>query len=107
MNWKDYSSLKSGSKVSFVKEKVTTREAVAEVTDDDGNVTTAGVSSQNAYTVLERKSYNPDTGAESTVEDRLSLVDMEQKKAQLTAEKDRAQAELTEVGKMITDIKAL
>ena len=43
MNWKDYSSLKSGSKVSFAKEKQTTKEAVAkvdEVRDDDGNITT-------------------------------------------------------------------
>ena len=40
MNWKDYSSLKSGGKVSFAKEKQTTREAVDavdEVRGDDGN----------------------------------------------------------------------
>ena len=99
MHYEDYSTLKAGSKVAF-KEIA----AVAEVKDSDGYVTTA---SQNAYTVLERKSYNPDTGTESTVEDRLSLSDLERDKDQLTAEKARIQAKLTEVGKMITDIKAL
>ena len=41
MNWSNYSSLKSGSKVSLGKEKQTTKEAVAaveEVVDDDGNI---------------------------------------------------------------------
>ena len=35
MDWSKYSSLKSGSKVSFGKEKQLMREAVAEVQDDD------------------------------------------------------------------------
>ena len=99
MQYKDYSTLKAASKLAF-KEIA----AVAEVKDSDGHTTTP---SQDAYTVLERKSYNPDTGAESTVEDKLSLVDMEREKDQLTTEKARIQAKLTEVGKMITDIKAL
>ena len=99
MHYKDWSTLKAANKVAF-KEIA----AVAEVKDSDGNVTTT---SQNAYTVLERKSYDPNTGAESTVEDRLNLADLEREKDQLTAEKSRVQAKLTEVGKMITDIKAL
>ena len=57
--------------------------------------------------MLEKKSYNPDTGAESTLEEKLSLSDLERRKDQLTADKDRTQAELTEVGKMIADIKKL
>ena len=36
MNWKEYSSLKSDGNASFAKEKQVVREAVAEVTDDDG-----------------------------------------------------------------------
>ena len=67
MHYKDYSTLKAASKVAF-KEIAAVAE-VKEVRDDDDNITTEGVSSQNAYTVLERKSYNPDTGAETTVED--------------------------------------
>ena len=105
MQYKDYSTLKAASKVSF-KEIAAVAEVEA-VYNSDGSIKTPGVSSQNAYTVLERKSYNPDTGAESTVEEKLSLSDLEQRKTQLTADKDRAQAELTEVGKMIADIKKL
>ena len=105
MQYKDYSTLKAASKVSF-KEIAAVAEVEA-VFNSDGSIKTSGVSSQKAYTVLERKSYNPDTGAESTVEDRLSLSDLEREKDQLTAEKARIQAKLTEVGKMIVDIKKL
>ena len=105
MQYKDYSTLKAASKLAF-KEIAAVAEVEA-VYNSDGSVKTAGISSQSAYTVLERKSYNADTGAESTVEDRLSLSDLEREKDQLTAEKARIQAKLTEVGKMITDIKAL
>ena len=103
MQYKDYSTLKAASKLSF--KKIAAVDAVDAVFNADGSIKTPAVPSQKAYTVLERKSYDPYTGAESTVEQELSLSDLEQRKAQLTAEKDRAQAELTEVGKMITDIK--
>ena len=105
MQYKDYSTLKAASKLAF-KEIAAVAEVKA-VYNEDGSIKTPGVSSQNAYTVLERKSYNQDTGAESTVEEKLSLSNLEHRKAELTADKDRAQAELTEVGKMIADIKKL
>ena len=105
MHYEDYSTLKADSKVAF--KEIPAVAEVKEVRDHDGNVTTAGVVSQRAYTVLERKSYDPNTGAESTVEDRLSLSDLERDKDQLTAEKASIQAKLTEVGKMIADIKKL
>ena len=35
MDWSKYSSLKSGSKVSFGKEKQVVKEAVSEVKDSD------------------------------------------------------------------------
>ena len=105
MQYKDYSTLKAASKLSF--KKIAAVAEVEAVYNSDGSIKTEGVSSQNAYTVLEKKSYNPDTGAESTVEEKLSLADLEQRKAELTRDKDRAQAELTEVGKMIADIKKL
>ena len=85
MHYEDYSTLKAASKVVFKE--------------------IAATGSQRAYTVLERKSYDPNTGAESIVEDRLNLADLEREKDQLTAEKSRVQAKLTEVGKMIVDIK--
>ena len=105
MQYKDYSTLKAASKLAF-KEIAAVAEVKA-VYNEDGSVKTQGVSSQNAYTVLERKSYDSNTGAESTVEEKLSLSDLEQRKTELTRDKDRAQAELTEVGKMIADIKKL
>ena len=105
MHYKDYSTLKAASKLAF-KEIAAVAEVKA-VYNEDGSIKTPGVSSQKAYTVLERKSYNADTGAESTVQDKISLGDLEREKDQLTAEKARIQAELTEVGKMITDIKKL
>ena len=105
MQYKDYSTLKAAGKLAF-KEIAAVAEVEA-VYNSDGSIKTPSVSSQKAYTVLEKKSYNPNTGAESTVEERLSLADLERRKAQLTSEKDRAQAELTEVGKMIADIKKL
>lgn len=97
MQYKDWSTLKSAGKVSFKG-----IPAVSEVKDSDGNITT---DAQKAYTVLEKKSYHPDTGAESTVEERLSLADLEVKESQLTDEIANLQAELTEVGKMIVEIK--
>ena len=103
MQYKDWSTLKAAGKVSF--KEIAAVVEVEEVRDDDGNVTTAGISSQPAYTVLEKKSYNPDTGAESTVEERLSQADLERKESELSSELARVQAELTEVGKMITEIK--
>ena len=105
MQYKDYSTLKAASKLAF--KEIAAVAGVEEVRDDDGNITTEHVASQSAYTVLGKKSYNPDTGAESTVEEKLSLSNLEHRKAELTADKDRAQAELTEVGKMIADIKKL
>jgi len=103
MQYKDYSTLKAASKVAF--KEIAAVPEVEVVYNSDGSIKTPSVPSQKAYTVLERKSYDPNTGAESTVQDKLSLSDLEHKKAQLTAEKERIQAELTEVGKMITDIK--
>ena len=103
MQYKDWSTLKAAGKVSF--KKIAAVAEVKAVYNSDGSIKTAGVSSQKAYTVLEKKAYNPDTGAESTIEERLSLADLEGKESQLTAELAKVQAELTEVGKMITEIK--
>jgi hypothetical protein len=103
VKYKDWSALKAAGKVSF--KKIAAVAEVEVVHNSDGSIKTHGVSSQKAYTVLEKKSYNPDTGEESTVEEKLSLSDLESKESQLTAELAKVQAELTEVGKMITEIK--
>ena len=97
MKYKDWTTLKTAGKVAFKK-----IPAVAEVKDSDGKITTY---SEKAYTVLERKVYNPDTGAESTIEKEMSLVELERDKASKTAEKAKLTAEIAEIGKMITQIK--
>jgi len=97
MKYKDWTTLKTAGKVAFKK-----IAAVAEVKNSDGEITT---SSQPAYTILEKKVYNPDTGAESTVQDRMDLSELEEQKAQKTAEKAKLITEIAELGKMITAIK--
>jgi hypothetical protein len=97
MKYKDWTTLKTAGKVAFKKQA-----AVAEVKNSDGVITTE---SRKAYTYIEKKVYNTDTGAESTVKEKLHLSELELKKTELTAEKAKIQAELTEVGKMITAIK--
>ena len=99
MNYKDWTTLKTAGKVAFKK-----IEAVDEVKDSDGNTTTH---SQQAYTVLEKKVYDINTGAESTVQEKMFLSELEQAKAEKTAEKEALTTELTELDKMITEIKAV
>ena len=97
MRYKDWTTLKTANKVAFKK-----IAAVDEVRDSDGGITTH---SQEAYTVLEKKTYNPDTGAESTVQDKINLFELERDKSHKTADKERLAAEIIEIGKMITQIK--
>ena len=98
MNYADWSTLKTASKVAFKK-----IAAVAEVKNSDGDVTTHA---KDAYIVLEQKRYDANTGAEIPAKQTtISLADLESKKSRLTKEKATIQAELTEVGKMITQIK--
>ena len=97
MRYKNWTTLKDAGKVAFKK-----IPAVDEVKDSDGNITTYA---QKAYIVLEKKVYNPDTGAESTVQNEMTLAELENAKTQKTAEKTALQTEITEIGKMITQIK--
>ena len=100
MNYAKYSDLKGKSKQAFKK-----IAAVAEVRNDDGNITTPAVPE---YVVIETKRYDYNTGEEQTASARtISLADLERDKARFTADKAAAQAQITELNKMITDIKAL
>ena len=109
MNWKNYSSLKSGSKVSFAKEKVTTREAVVEVTDDDGNVTTpAQPKEEREFVVLVTKSWNSTTGeANADSKREYSLSDLEREKARYDADMARAKEQSDGLKAAISDFKKL
>ena len=97
MRYKNWTTLKDAGKVAFKK-----IPAVDEVKDSEGKITTYY---EKDYTVLERKIYNPDTGAESTVQNEMTLAELENAKTQKTAEKTALQTEITEIGKMITQIK--
>ena len=113
MNWKEYSSLKSGSKVSFAKEKQTTREAVAkvdEVRDDDGNITThsqpAQAKEEREFVALVSKSWNSATGvANADIKSEYSLSDLEREKARYDAEMARAKEQSDGLKAAIADFK--
>ena len=104
MKYANYSTLKGKSKQAFKK-----IAAVAKVDDtfnEDGSIKKVGTSGQEAFIVLETKQYDTNTGEEMTAStSKISLSDLENDKARYTADKAAAQAQLTEVNKMITDIK--
>ena len=82
MRVKDYSTLKAASKVAFSK---------------DGDV----------YKLTEKR-FDSSTGeALSDSVNEVSLDDYEHEKSRLEEEKARLEVDITELGKIITDIKAL
>ena len=86
MRVKDYSTLKSASKVSFAKATVDGEEVIQ----------------------LTEKRFDASTGeALSDVVRKVNLSDYEFEETNLNAEKARIEADLTELAKIITDIKAL
>ena len=113
MNWSNYSSLKSGGNASFAKEKQTTREAVEavdEVRDDDGNITTHGVSArakeEREFVALVTKSWNSSTGeANADSKREYSLADLEREKARFDADMARLKAQSDGLKKAIADFK--
>ena len=109
MNWKDYSSLKADGNASFSKEKETTKEAVSEVTDDDGNVVRAAqAKEEREYVALVQKSWNSSTGeANADSKREYSLSDLEREKSRYDAEMARAKEQSDELAKAITDFKKL
>ena len=107
MNWSEYSSLKSGSKVSFDADKETTREAVSEVQDSDGKVVRAAeAKEEREFVVLAQKSWDSQTGeALSDSKREYSLSDLEREKAQYDSEIARLQAQSDGVKAAIVDFK--
>ena len=88
MNYAKYSDLKGKSKQAFKK--------------------IAASGGDPEYIVIETKRYDYNTGEEQTASSKtITLVELESDKARYTAEKALAQAQITELNKMITDIKAL
>ena len=107
MNWSEYSTLKSGSKVSFAADKVTTKEAVAEVQDSDGKVVRAAeAKEEREFVVLAQKRWDGQTGeALSDSKREYSLSDLEREKGRFDAEMARAKAQSDGLAAAIVDFK--
>ena len=109
MDWSKYSSLKSGSKVSFGKEKQVMREAVSEVQDSDGKVVRAAeAKEEREYVAMSQKRWDAESGeAQDDSKREYSLSDLEREKARYDAEQARAKAQSDGLAAAIADFKKL
>ena len=107
MNWSEYSTLKSGSKVSFAADKQTTKEAVSEVQDSDGKVVRAAeAKEERSFVVLAQKRWDGKTGeALSDSKREYSLSDLESEKGRFDSEIVKLQAQSDGVKAAIVDFK--
>ena len=107
MDWSKYSSLKSGSKVSFGKEKQVTREAVSEVQDSDGNVVRpAQAKEEREYVAMSQKRWSAESGeAQDDSKQEYSLSQLESEKANWDADIARAKAQSDGLKAAIADFK--
>ena len=109
MDWSKYSSLKSGSKVSFGKEKETTKEAVSEVQDSDGKVVRAAeAKEEREYVAMSQKQWDSASGeAMDDSKQEYSLSQLESEKARYDADMARAKAQSDGLAAAIADFKKL
>ena len=109
MDWSKYSSLKSGSKVSFGKEKQETKAAVSEVKDSDGKVVReAEAKEEREYVALSQKVWSAESGeAQDDSKQEYSLSDLEREKARYDADMARAKAQSDGLAAAIADFKKL
>ena len=109
MDWSKYSSLKSGSKVSFGNEKQVMREAVAEVQDDDGKVVRAAQAKQEReYVAMSQKRWDAESGeAQDDSKREYSLSQLESEKARADSDMARAKAQSDGLAAAIADFKKL
>jgi len=107
MDWSKYSSLKSGSKVSFGKEKQVMREAVDEEKDDDGKVVVHGQEKQEReYVALSQKRWDGESGESLDDSKReFSLSDLEREKSRFDSDIAKAQAQSDGLKAAIADFK--
>ena len=107
MNWSEYSTLKSGSKVSFAADKEIVKEAVEEVQDSDGKVVQkAEAKEEREFVVLAQKRWDGQTGeALSDSKREFSLSDLEREKSRFDSDIARLQAKSDGVKAAIADFK--
>ena len=109
MDWSKYSSLKSGSKVSFGKEKQVIQEAVSEVKDSDGKVVRAAeAKEEREYVALSQKVWSAESGeAQDDSKQEYSLSDLEREKKRYDDEQARAKDQCDGIAAAIADFKKL
>ena len=109
MDWSKYSSLKSGSKISFGKEKEEIRPAVSEVKDSDGKVVRkAEAKEEREYVAMSQKRWDAESGeAQDDSKREYSLSNLESEKARADAEQARAKAQSDGLKVAIADFKKL
>ena len=109
MDWSKYSSLKSSKLASLGKEKQGTKEAVAEVQDDDGNVVRkAEAKQEREYVALSQKRWSAESGeAQDDSKREYSLSDLEREKKRYDDEQARAKAQSDGLAAAIEDFKKL
>ena len=109
MDWSKYSSLKSGSKVSFGKEKQVVKEAVSEVKDSDGKVVrNAEPKEEREYVAMSQKRWDSESGdAMDDSKSEYSLSQLEGEKARYDADMARAKAQSDGIAVAIEDFKKL
>ena len=119
MDWSKYSSLKSGSKVSFGNEKQVMREAVAEVKYKEGDSipphakvgdvkVRAEAKEEREYIAMSQKRWDAESGeAQDDSKREYSLSDLESEKARYDAEQAKAKAQSDGLAAAIADFKKL
>ena len=109
MDWSKYSSLKSGSKVSFGKEKEVMREAVSEVKDGDGKVVReAQAKEEREYVAMSQKRWDAESGeAMDDSKQEYSLSQLESEKARADSDMARYKAQSDGLAAAIADFKKL
>ena len=109
MDWSKYSSLKSGSKVSFGKEKQEIRPAVSEVKDSDGKVVRAAeAKEEREYVAMSQKRWDAASGeAMDDSKQEYSLSQLESEKKRYDDEMARAKAQSDGIAAAIADFKKL
>jgi hypothetical protein len=107
MDWSKYSSLKSGSKVSFGKEKQVMREAVSEVQDSDGKVVReAQAKEEREYVALSQKRWDAESGeAQDDSKQEYSLSQLEREKSRYDDDMAKAKAQSDGLKAAIADFK--
>ena len=106
MDWSKYSSLKSGSKVSFGKEKQVIREAVSEVKDGDDVVRKAQAKEEREYVAMSQKRWDAESGeAQDDIKSEYSLADLEREKARYDDDMASAKAQSDGLADAIADFK--